>query len=120
MKNTIQKPLLLSIVTMAMFNACSSHDVVATTPVHLYNHNFGIVENLQADAIIHQEYLAMNDPTEIEMPIITDPELSTRLIIDPDAFLAEEYVQTPEVISYKYKFDPKFYSKAEWRTMDLQ
>lgn len=109
-----------SLFSVFIFNACSSHDVVSISETHHYNNNFGLVENLDADALIQQEYLAMNQPTQIDIPHITDPEVSTDLNIDPNSFLAEEYVQTEPIITYKHKFDPKFYSKAEWKTMNLQ
>jgi len=121
MKSTSQKIIpMLSISALLIFTACSSKQVVATSDLHPYTQNIGMVSDPHADAIIEQEYLSMNQATEIEMPVITDPEISTELQIDPDAFLAEEYVQQPPVITYKYKFDPKFYSKPEWRIMDLE
>ena len=122
MKNLSNKVLLplFSLSTLLMFNACSSHEIVASSYAHPYDQNFGMVQDFHADAALEKEYLAMNEVNEIQMPIITDPELTTELHKDPDAFLAEEYVQTPPVITYKYQFDPKFYSDAEWRSMDLQ
>ena len=111
---------ILSISTLLMFSACSKQHVVAESGVHSYSQNFGMVQNYQADEAIRQEYIAMSQPTQIEMPMINDPEISTELVKDPDAFYAHEYVPTAPVITYKYKFDPKFYSKAEWRKMDLE
>jgi hypothetical protein len=41
------------------------------------------------------------------------------LIKDADAFYAHEYVQKEEIITYKYKFDTKFYETAEWRRAEF-
>jgi len=111
---------ILSISTLFILSACSKQPIIAESDVHLYNENFGMVYNHQADEAIVQEYIAMSQPTEIEKPIITDPEISTELVKDPDAFYAHEYVEKPPVITYKYQFDPKFYTKPEWRRMDLE
>ena len=109
---------LLSMFALLMLSACSSHnDVVSVSETHLFNEQFGLNENPYVDAVIEQELLAINEPTEVEVPLVTDPTWTTELSMDPDAFLEEEYVPTPEVITYKYNFDPKFYSKAEWRKM---
>ena len=110
---------LLSIFTILLLNACSSHnDIISVSEAHLYNNQYGLDEDPYADAIIEKEILAINQPTEVEIPYSEDPTWTTELSIDSDAFLEEEYIPTPEVITYKYKFDPKFYSKAEWRRME--
>ncbi|CAA6802105.1 MAG: Unknown protein [uncultured Sulfurovum sp.] len=111
---------IISISTLLLLNSCSKPEVVSVSKVHPYGHNFGLVQNPHADAIIQQEQIAMSQPNEIEMPLITDPSLTTELTKDPDAFYAEEYVPTAPIITYKYPFDSEFYSKAEWRTMELQ
>jgi len=111
--------LLLSTLTPILFTACSTHPVVAVSDTHYYNQNFGMVSDPHADAQLHHEYIVMNQPTQIEMPVITDPEISTELVKDPDAFYAHEYVEQEPVITYKYPFDSKFYSHAEWRTFEL-
>jgi hypothetical protein len=111
--------IFVSFLTPLFFTACSKHDIVAVSETHLYNQSYGMIDDPQADAMIQQEYIAMSQPTEIEIPVITDPEISTELIKDPDAFYAHEYVQPEPIITYKYPFDPKFYSHAEWRTMEF-
>lgn len=111
---------ILSISTLFIFTACSKPEVVAVSDAHLYNQNFGLVNNYEADEAIQEEYISMNLPTQVDMPLINDPEISTELVKDPDAFYAHEYVPTPPVITYKYEFDPKFYDTPEWRKMDLQ
>ena len=115
MKTT--KILLLPILSSILFfNGCSSHpDVVSVSDTHLYNNNYGIHTNLEVDAILENELIAMNEPTEVERPHFTNPEWTTELKVDKDAFLEEDYVPIEPVISYKYKFDKKFYDKAEWR-----
>ena len=104
-----QRTILLSIFLL-IISACSSQqEVISVSEIHLYNNNYGLVQDPYADDILYQESIAMqsqiieNDSREFS------PKAGT--------FLAEDYVQPPEEITYKYKFDPKFYSKAEWRTM---
>jgi len=111
--------VIISLLSLLTLTACSSKsEVVSVSETHLYNEEYGVVPNPYADAIIEQEIISMSEPTEIEMPIPEDPTWTTELTKDPDAFYAEEYVPTPEVITYKYKFDPNFYSTAEWRAME--
>jgi hypothetical protein len=106
----------LSISLLLILNACSfSPDVVAVSDEHAYNSNYGLVENYEVDNRIQEEILAQNLPTEIRKEI-SNPDWTTELILDPDAVTAEEYVQAPEVITYKYKFDPKFYDEAIWKS----
>ncbi|CAA6819129.1 MAG: Unknown protein [uncultured Sulfurovum sp.] len=111
---------ILSITTLFMFNACSSHTILSSGDKHLYGHNYGLVHSPEADAAIQKELITMSLPTQIDIPIITDPELTTELIMEEDAFFAEDYIPTAPIITYKYKFDPKFYDNAEWRRMDLE
>ncbi|CAA6825654.1 MAG: Unknown protein [uncultured Sulfurovum sp.] len=112
--------VILSTFILIILSACSKSEVIAVSELHPYKQNFGVLQNHQADEVIRQELMAMHQPTQIDTPEILDPEISTELTVDSDAFLAHEYVPTAPVISYKYKFDSKFYSKAEWRTMDLE
>ena len=113
MKIITYSTLLLSL--LSLLNGCSSKDeIVSVSDAHSYNANYGLVENHQVDRTIQQELLAQNNPTEIEQPI-GNQNWTTELVLDPDAVTAENYVQAPTVISYKYKFDPKFHDKAVWR-----
>ena len=102
--------LLLSTFTLLTLSACSSyHETIAVSEPHPYNNQYGMVQDGQADAMLRYETIAMqNQVIEVD----TAP-----LYLEPGTFLAEDYVQPPEVITYKYKFDPKFYSNAEWRKM---
>ncbi len=101
--------LLLSI-SLLMINACSSQqEVISVSEGHLYNNNYGIVQDPHANAMLNAEHIAMQSQ-EIED---NNEEFSP----PAGTFLAEDYVQPPEKITYKYQFDPKFYSKAEWRKM---
>jgi len=113
MKNILTLSLLL--FTFLLNGCMSTHKVMNVSPSHLYNKNFGIQHNAKADGIIKQELLAMNMPTQIEMPKNMNPNWTTEISMDSDAFLKEDYVAQAPVITYKYKFDKKFYDKAEWR-----
>jgi len=107
--NTLLSLLLLS-------TACSSkHEIVNVSNTHSYNSNYGLVENDEVDTHIQEEILSQNHPAEIETTI-SNPNWTTELILEENAVTAENYVQTPEVITYKYKFDPKFYDKAIWKS----
>ena len=102
---------LFSILTLFMMNGCSSHhEILSVSEPHLYNSNYGMIQNREADEMLRQEIVAMqNQVMEVEVP---------QRYLDQGTFLVEDYVETPDVISYKYKFDPKFYSKATWRTLE--
>ena len=101
--------LLLSI-SLLMISACSRHqEVVSVSEGHLYDNNYGIVQDSYANEMLNAEHIA------IQSQVIEDN--SEEFSPEEGTFLAEDYVQPPEVITYKYKFDPKFYSKAEWRKM---
>ena len=111
--------LLLPIITF-ISTGCSSHnEIVSVSDTHYYNENFGLVQNDAADRQVQQELLAMSLPTEVDVPIDMNAEWTMNLIKDPDAFYADEYVQKAEVITYKYKFDTKFYDHAEWRKAEF-
>ncbi|SFV65388.1 hypothetical protein MNB_SV-14-1277 [hydrothermal vent metagenome] len=119
---TTKKILLLTTISFLtlFFNGCSSHhDVVSVSETHLYNNNYGLHPNVEVDRIIENEVMAMNDPIEVEMPKNTNPELTTEPKLEEGTFLAEDYVPTKPIITYKYKFDKKFYDKPEWRTADF-
>jgi hypothetical protein len=108
----LRKELLtiLSLSTMLIFTACTSNqNVLSVSEAHYYNDQFGLNESQEADYLLEAEIVAM-----YQEPAAVEPQ---ELVLEPGTFLAEDYVQTPEVISYKYKFDPKFYATAEWRKM---
>jgi len=114
----LQRFLLLSIITFTALSTigCSSHhDIVSMSDVHGYRTDYGLIEDESADKQIEAELVAMSLPTEIEIDSNMNADWTTTLEKDPDAFYAHEYVPQPEVITYKYKFDTKFYDHAEWR-----
>ena len=118
----LQKKLLLSLATFITLSTigCSSHqNVVKVSEAHGYNTNYGILQDLNADSQIEAELVAMSLSTEIEIPVNLQEGWTTNLTKDPDAFYANEYVQQEEVITYKYKFDKKFYKTAEWRSAEF-
>jgi len=103
-----------------MSTGCSSHnEIVSVSETHYYNQNFGLVQNDVADKEIEKELWTMSLPVEVDMPIDMNPEWTMELTKDVDAFYADEYVQEAEVITYKYKFDKKFYDHAEWRKAEF-
>lgn len=118
---TTQNFLLLPLVSfMLFFNGCSSHqDTVSVSETHLYNNNYGLHSNVEVDTIINNELMAMNSPTEVEPSQSSNPEWTTELKMEEGTFLAEDYVPTEPVITYKYKFDKKFYDTPTWRTAEF-
>jgi len=120
---TLQKNLLLlSIATViSLFTTgCTSHqNVVHVSEAHGYNTHYGVVQDENADRQIEAELVAMSLPTEVEMPQHLKEGWTTTLTKDEDAFYANEYVPQKEVITYKYKFDKKFYKNAEWRSAEF-
>ncbi len=107
--------LLLSIATLATTGCTSHNDVISMSEAHLYNGDFGLIQNDAADRQVQQELVTMNLPIQVDMPQMMNPEWTTELTKDADAFYAHEYEEKEEVITYKYKFDKKFYKNAEWR-----
>ena len=119
--NKLQKLLLLSIAAFIAISTtgCSSrNNVVNVSAMHGYNTNYGVVKNDGADRQIEAELVAMSLPTQIDAATNMRKGWTTTLTKDADAFYANEYVQKAEVITYKYKFDKKFYRNAEWRSAD--
>jgi hypothetical protein len=107
---------ILSPSLLLLLNGCSSsHEVVNVSNSHTYNSNYGLVQNYKVDEQIQQEIWSQSRPAEVET-YTTNPDWSTELVLDPDAVTAENYVQAPTVITYKYKFDPKFYDNAIWKS----
>ena len=118
----LQNFLLLSIATFIVVSTtgCSSHsNVVSVSDVHGYNTNYGVVQNDRADRQIEAELVAMSLPTQVDIARNMKSGWTTVLTKDADAFYADEYVQKGEVITYKYKFDKKFYKNAEWRSAEF-
>jgi len=101
---------ILSISTVLMITACTSNqEIISVSEAHYYNEQFGVNDNYDADRMLANEIVAMyQEPIESETPT---------LVLEEGTFLAEDYVQAPEVITYKYKFDPNFYATATWRKM---
>lgn len=105
--------LLLPLFSLSIFfNGCSSHqDVVSVSEAHLYNNNYGLNQNLEVDSIIQNEVVSMNEPYQSSSDLTTTPPK-----LEEGTFLAEDYVQKPPVITYKYQFDKKFYKEAIWKS----
>ena len=112
MKTVTKKILSISIVpSLFLFNGCtSSSKLVNISDTHPYNENFGVIPNREADNMLEEEILSEKEPVEVEIPKSNDPEVYTGLKYDPEAVTAENYVEVPPVITYKYKFDPVFYT----------
>jgi len=118
----LQNIILLSVATftVASTTGCSSRgDVISISDTHSYGTSYGMVDNYAADRQIEEELVAMSLPEEIDNPQNMHEGWTTTLTKDKDAFYADEYVQKPEVITYKYKFDKKFYKDAEWRSAEF-
>lgn len=105
MQTLIKKILTLSFATtILLLNGCSSHpqnEIMSTIPIA--GQNMVIIED-------------DNSYVEEEPFVVEDPSWTTKLVLDPEAFTAEEYVQKEPVVTYKYDFDTKFYKEARWRS----
>ncbi|NOZ91190.1 MAG: hypothetical protein GXO60_07915 [Epsilonproteobacteria bacterium] len=114
MKTIINKYTLFSLFSsIILFSGCSTKEAtVAVSNAHLYNNNYGVVSDPEADMIIAQEIASQNEPTEIDYSNL-DPRYTTKIEKDPDAFLASEWVQPEPKVFYKYMDDPKFYAEDE-------
>ena len=117
----IEKILLLSLISFTLlFNGCSStKEVVSVSETHLYNNKYGLHPNMEVDTIINNEVMAMNNPAKVELSPSSNPEWTSEPKMEEGTFLAEDYVPTEPVITYKYKFDKKFYDTARWRTAEF-
>lgn len=113
----VTKKILSIVPSIFLFNSCASStstsQLISSSDIHPYNENFGIVPNPEVDNILKEEILAEEKPVEIEMPKDNDPDTYVGLKYDPEAVTAENYVEVPPVITYKYRFDPKFYTANE-------
>jgi len=109
---TTKYRLLLLFSFLFLINGCSTKNSVAVSEAHLYNNDYGVVPDNKVDEIIASEIESQNEPTQIDYSSL-DPRYSTELKRDPDAFLAEEWVQPEPKITYKYMDDPHFYSEDE-------
>ncbi|RUM68341.1 MAG: hypothetical protein DSZ07_06785 [Sulfurovum sp.] len=126
MKTTLKFLLLPFISFTLFFNGCSSsHEIVSVSETHLYNNNYGVPQNIKVDESIanienvESEVVAINSPIEVDLAENEDSKWTTELTKEEGTFLAEEYVQPEPVISYKYKFDKKFYDTPRWRTAEF-
>ena len=132
MKILNNKTISLSIFIFSMLmSGCTSSKTVALTDTEIINEGYveyenyvepnsdgiGIVKDSEVDARIAQaEKLAM-ETNQIDPNFhVEDPSWTTKLVLDPDAFTADQYVPKPPVISYKHKFEKVFRDKPMWRT----
>ena len=106
MQTIIKKILTLSMVTIIfLLNGCSSHhqeNIISTIPIA--GEDMVIIEDNKHSYVEEEPF------------VVEDPSWTTKLVLDPEAFTAEEYVQKEPVITYKYDFDTKFYKEARWRS----
>lgn len=110
-KNILSLPLLLGTL---FFTACSSHsDVIAVSNTHPFNNNYGLVKDSTSDNLLQQEQLFIQQAEWEAEKENSEPIL----VLKRGEFLEEDYQPQAEIISYKYPFDPKFYSYAEWRKL---
>ncbi len=111
MQTIIKKKLTLSIVTIIfLLNGCSSHhqnEIISTIPIA--GQDIVIIED-------DNSYVEKEPFVEEESFVVEDPSWTTKLVLDPEAFTAEEYVQKEPIVTYKYDFDTKFYKEARWRS----
>ena len=115
-KTILSLSILSSII---LFNGCTSHsEVISISEAHLYDQNFGLNHDLEVDHIINNELREINMPTQVEKPLLTNPEWTTDISVASNTFLKEEFIPQEPIITYKYKFDKKFYDKAEWRKVE--
>ena len=110
-KNILSLSLLLGTF---FFTACSSHsDIIAVSSTHPFNDNYGLIEDATAENQLQQEQIFIQQAEWEAEKENSEPTL----VLKRGEFLAEDYHPQPEIITYKYPFDPKFYSYAEWKKM---
>ena len=85
--------------------------------VEIDSDEFGLVKDSEVDARIAAAESLSLAPTQIDPNFkMDDPSWTTKLVLDSDAFTADQYVQKAPIISYKHKFETVFRDKARWRT----
>ena len=113
MKTIKQRYLMIPLFSLSLLmSGCANHETIAVSDVHGYDTSYGLDSNPTVDRQIESEPYAQNSVTETTSSMEDDGDL----VMEPGTFLAEDYVPTPPKITYKYKFDEKFYDKAEWRS----
>jgi hypothetical protein len=112
MKNNI---FISIIVSSLLFNACSTkgEETIAVSSPHLYNENYGVLNDPQAEEMLEKEKLVQQNPVEVHIPKIDDPSISLEPNVDPEAVTEDKLVIPPPVITYKYPFDPVFYTENQ-------
>jgi len=130
MKIFNKKNLLLFIFTL-LINGCTSSKVIALSDAQIISEGyveyenyaeidsdeFGLVKDSEVDARIAEAESLSLAPDQIDPNFkIEDPSWTTKLVLDPDAFTADKYVQKAPIISYKHKFETVFRDKARWKT----
>jgi len=65
------------------------------------------------EKMLEKEKLVQQNPVEVVIPKITDPNISLELKVDPEAVTEDKLVIPPPVITYKYPFDPVFYTENQ-------
>ena len=108
-KNILSLPLLLGTF---FFTACSSHStLISESNTHPYNHNYGVLQDPNVDIMLQEENKFIKQAEWEAQENNRQPQI----VLKKGEFFEQDYQPQPEIISYKYPFDPKFYSYAEWR-----
>lgn len=125
---TITKTTLFILSLIFILIGCSSKESVVIMDIHDDIQNMEYVQNpneelgLMPDPEVDnriEEAEKLSTKTEAEIDpnfVVEDPSWTTELVLDPEAVTADKIVEKPPVITYKYKFDKKFYDKPQWRS----
>jgi|GEM_PF-4220296 len=108
--------IFISIIASTLiFSGCSTRneETVAVSSLHLYNDNYGVVDDPKAEEMLEKERLVQQNPVEVHIPKIDDPDISLELKVDPEAVTEDKLVIPPPTITYKYPFDPLFYTENQ-------
>ncbi len=52
--------------------------------LHSYNEQYGVISDPEAEEMLEREELVQQNPIEVEIPNIDDPDISLELKDDPD------------------------------------
>lgn len=114
MKLISKKTILLSIFASILLNGCTSSRVVSVSDAHLYNEQYGVIEDSYVDAMIEQEVQTQHVPAKVDNSVfVNNPTYTKEIGYDPEAVTIENYVAPASKTYYKYMHSSTFFTEDE-------
>jgi hypothetical protein len=107
------------IYLILIFNGCSSTgEVIEVSSSHLYNSEYGVLNDPEAEQMLEHEKIVQQNPVEVKIPEINDPNVYLEPKDIPEAVTEDKLVFPTPVITYKYPFDPRFYTENQLKNRE--